>query len=236
MAPGSSFATTAPDCLNFTILNTRHMRSRSLFFATMILVAGFLYSCKSKHGFTCPPFNDTAFAAWFPYEVDQKLIYKTAGSFPDTITINSLLGSGPYTLDGSAAVIDSCYSTGVISSLQTINGGARYKYIVYDYVNGDGTAPISDSVQYQFNQLSFVTGKVTDTGLNVSNLYPMVRSRFHAGYTLGSVTYGKVQELSFMDTTVTNTAFPWIYKVYIAYGKGMVGYETYPQHVTWLLQ
>src|SRR6476646_12235765 len=67
---------------------------------------------------TCPPFSDVYFDRWFPYKQNQSVYFLSSRGNKDTIQIDRVNRSGPYTSSGSWA---GCGSDAAIASTSSHN-------------------------------------------------------------------------------------------------------------------
>jgi len=183
-------------------------------FFIFILIEGLFSFCTKT---TCPDFSNAAYDSWFPYESNQALYFKTATGEPDTITIASTYRSDQHTTYGGAA---NCNSWANISSYVT-NTTPR----LYIYMNqySDGNA-----LSIQLNDFSITEARLSDDNITVTAIGDS--SFLRSSAVIAGKTFNNVVQLQ-KDTALIKTA--GVYKVWIAKGAGLVGYENYPTLEQW---
>jgi hypothetical protein len=80
---------------------------------------------------------------------------------------------------------------------------------------------------------AFKFSDITPGGFIVDSVYTNIRSSYFTFYTIKNVIFSDVQAIM-TDTLIDKTGK--VYKIFLAKNKGLVGFETFPEKETWLVQ
>jgi hypothetical protein len=180
--------------------------------------------CKVKRD--CPAYSSPAFDKWFPYLGEQKLVFLSPTGDRDTFFFVSMTKTMPYVAEAYSDE-PKCTSEAEARAIRTD---------AHDYRGLRVMETVSEnrhSTTVEVNGLGFWGAAVTDTGMNVGGDDFWI-SEHLSNYTLGGMTYPEVQRAFRSDTTGITTTV--LYEIFFAPGKGVVGYQTYPDKVSWTLQ
>jgi hypothetical protein len=197
------------------------MRLGRLAFYGILLLIAVLQISSACSPVECPANDATLLKTWFPYAQGDKKYFSSSLGQQDTLLITSFTNSEAYTSKGGQGCNHAATVTGTGS--KNYNNQEPFFYLYDGADDGHGYAEI------RVRGFHSSSGPVSDTGFRDPNC--LLRS--HSNYTLGSRQYTRVQEL-YLDTLVDKTS-P-VYRVYVAKGYGLVGYDTYPDRTTWRLQ
>lgn len=187
-----------------------------------------LCSCKKL---LCPPFENTHFASWFPYNASQTNTFKNIVGATNNIDFFAMQKSSSYeTRRGS------CYG----SSNQPCMTNAAI------YASGS-LANIATSIEIHFesqnetqkiisifigNNFRIQSKNIDETGLK--DFIPVnYASDFYPQLNINGASFNHVQTIT-KDTALMKDN--GIYKLFISRDNGIIGYEHYPTLETWVKQ
>jgi hypothetical protein len=186
-------------------------------------------SCKIEQ---CSAFSDPNWADWFPYQVNQQIIFKNQ-TFFDTITIASITKSGAYEANRGCKTGDNgCRTNYHLKSNEVYAGNVRKMSI--DYLSEtpfESTVSIKN-ISFKFLNIEVSASDVTNQGLVLQTTYS---GSYSSHVYIGGISYFNVQTLTKNSPTGT-TIKPEPYKIYLSRGQGLVGYEMYPTNELWIKQ
>ncbi len=180
-----------------------------------------------------PAFNDPEFVKWFPYTLNQEIIFRN-NSLTDTITIGQLNKSESY------GASKGCYH-GASGCNTDYHAYSREMLSNYSYkfnVNFGSQTPFESAVTTKGFSLKFYTficdaNDITSEGLSLSP--GTYSSHYYASLSIAGNIYNNVQ-LIIKDTTNSSNKMAGPYKIYLARNQGMIAYEDFPWLRTWIKQ
>lgn len=162
---------------------------------------------------TCPAYSNTIFNTWFPYQVNENIIFASA-SAKDTITIGTITRSDqtqtftsiPCTIFSS--ILSNQFAGNINKLLVTYNkveNEARNTFTISFYNFNLNNAWLKDSEITSFDQA--------------------YQTQYYSNIAIGGKSFNEVAEIK--RDTITNKQ-SGVYKIYISKNNGLVGYERYP--------
>jgi len=204
-------------------------------FCLLLLSSVFLFffnscevcSCKKV---TCPAFNDPEFTDWFPYTLNQKIIFRN-NILRDTITIAVVDKSASYDANKG------CYNgdIGCFMDYQSYSGEIQPDYSSKFSVSFRAQTPFESAntaknIAMKFYNFSFSASGITNQGLLIDpGIYS---SQYYASLDIAGKTYSNVQMI--MKDTAGSIKITGPYKIYLEQNLGIIGYEDYPSLATWI--
>ena len=203
-----------------------------------VLLSGNL-SCKecSSKKITCGAFNDPTFFKWFPYQPGFSGYYKNIVTQDTTgFSILNIDTSKSYetTVGGFGRP-----NSGNCSAYANIYGyfydSSAAVNIYYDVIKGINDSYTTKKTSIYFKNSYWTAGIVTEEILSTDTLNNIttVANTQNVLFENGT-TYAKLVTLT-NDTTIKKDS-GMVYKLFIAKGFGIVGFETYPLKQKWVLQ
>lgn len=184
-----------------------------------ILVEGLYSFCTYPRArpIDCPGFNDPNYDAWFQYQEGQTIRFLSSQGRKDSVTLVRAFKSPAYTGTGS------CDASAQVRSAEIFDFNAKLD-LSYHYGN--------------YGNMLYLTvlGFNANTYLQADNLVPVPGSiasgTFQNSATINGKTFSNVVLLQ-RDTT---TAYKptGAYKIWLAKGMGVVGYEMYSNREIWV--
>jgi hypothetical protein len=203
-----------------------------------LLVLSGLSSCESCSckKITCAAFSDAAFDKWAPYKEGELLVFKNQQGVADTIRIVGLKKSEAYesTSGGGYGCGKGCFTNGsAYGADMQGNDFAKFNLNVDKSDPNGSSAPQTTNVSLRLKNLFINAKSLTDTGLtNMSTFNEItVLTKFSSSVNVSTKAFTNVQ-LLFVDTGTYKVNGP--YKIYLAAGKGLVAWETYPDKTVWV--
>ena len=184
----------------------------------------------------CNGFNEPAFAQWFPYTENTRLLFKNLAS-SDTFSylISNVYKTVPYeaTRGGYNNRTEGCISSIEISSDN--NGtAAGYLDIFYSAKEYFDNGPVEKGMSISFKKGDWNCGEITATGFaTISNIQAPVISINNNVLFENGITYPTVITLT-NDTLFNKTEKA--YKLFIAKNIGIIGCEIYPSKQKYVIQ
>lgn len=186
---------------------------------------------KKKNNPQCGGFNDANFALWFPYQVNQKLHFKSnlSTSPIDTFKISVVDKSNPFQQSAFSSG-DSCSSSIKIQAPKNKNGYAlSVNYLKNKYYRGLRYNSITLSI---INSGWFFDG-INQTGLILEDIPNNgVKTSFFSDITLNGINFKDVQQLE-QDSTKLPTGS--VFKIWFAKNKGLIAFKYNGSQELWTL-
>lgn len=189
--------------------------------------------CSSKK-INCNGYNDSLVLQWFPYQSNEKIIFKNPRDSADLLTISQVVKSEPSEITvGGYGNNATCYASYRVTSLEMDSTVPRLQiYSDIDYDNS-GNEERRNTQLILFRE-RFDAVHVVDTGFIISNgSPPYVTTQFYTTLTLNGRTFANVQMIKIDTSSVKLTG---ISSVYISRNNGVVGYTSYPSNELWVKQ
>ena len=190
--------------------------------------------CTSKK-VTCPAFNEPAFAQWFPYQENSRLVFKnsiTADTFSYTVSTLSFSAAFETTRGGFENKDYPCEASAYITSSNYDN--SSYGTLGINYTIVENTAK---ELTLRFNNAAWKTGEIMDTGFVPSvNTGTAIITAVSSVQNLlfdNGINYQQIVVLT-TDTVANKT--DRAYKLFIAKNIGIIGCEMYPSRQKWVIQ
>jgi hypothetical protein len=206
----------------------------SLCFILLYAISGCkICSCKK---ITCAAFTDAAFDKWAPYAEGELMVFKNQIGSTDTIRVSGLRKSDAYesTSGGGYGCGKGCYTNGTVygTDMQGSNFEKFSMNIDKSDPNGNNVQQI-ENVSLRLQKLFINAKSIGDTGLINATAFneAPVQSKFRSSAIILSKNFNNVQTL-LIDTGTYKVTGP--FKVYLAAGRGIVGWETYPDKTVWV--
>jgi hypothetical protein len=187
---------------------------------------------------TCSAFEDSVFFNWFPYHPGSTGYFKNS-STQDTLgfiaTQSDTSKSYETTVGGlNRPNAGSCDAYALIAGKfnQNANGNFTIYYNVFKGVNDGGARR---SLEIYFRNYNWVGGAITGNTIlaDTLNNRTAVTQTENVLFDNG-ITYSRLVTLT--NDTVFKKENDMLYKLFIAKGHGIVGFETYPLKQKWVIQ
>ena len=189
----------------------------------------------AKKTYHCPAFADSAVTHWFPYYTGQQVTFVTAGGTQAVLHIGMVWKTPAYdtsvTLNFSPGVhAFDCVATDSILSAEVDTN--QHHLLLLQCYQHDTVATLS-SLSLTLKGGNFYGYGINNNGLT-GDAYAHAQYDTLQHFVLPGHTWSLVQRIQLLDTAGLQVGAP--YKLYIAPGNGVVGYELYPSHQVWGLQ
>jgi hypothetical protein len=197
----------------------------------ILLIIPLLQACSicSDKKATCPGYSENGFSNWFPYLLNQVVIFKNNAA-ADTLSIRTVDISPSYSTRVSAG---NPYCTANKEILGNFSKNKTNLYIQDVQQTDEYSSSRSyELVTLSFKNVTFDGSGISDTGL-VKKENTTYSSQYFTNQNIGSSNFQSVQ-LLVSDTTTNKTQRP--YKVWISKNNGIIAYEEYPSHDLWIKQ
>lgn len=184
----------------------------------------------------CAAFSDSSFDKWAPYEEGDLLIFKNQSGVADTIRIAALRKSDAYEskTGGGYGCGKGCYTDATAYGTD-MSGNNLEKFSINQTKSDPNGNSIPQTIQVSLRLKNFnLNAKaLVDTGFVNGTVYNGVgiTTRFSTALTVLSKNFTDVQTLS-LDTASYKVNGP--FKLYLAAGKGLVAWESYPDKTIWV--
>lgn len=192
--------------------------------------------CSTKK-INCPGFEDPYFDLWFPYAQNEMLRFKGPDA-ADTLNfrIEDIYESTPYETTqggyggGSAFCIASKDFIGRGSANINEIVAVRYAIDKSNSAGGENSARLSVTVAGS----SWVLQKINNNSLSAyqNNEFNVVDSSYNVNFSNG-INYPVLATIT-NDTIVNKTSR--YYRLFIAKGFGIIGFDEYPSNKRWVVQ
>jgi hypothetical protein len=193
--------------------------------------------CSTKQ-IPCGPFEDTVFFKWFSYQPGS------AGQFKNTVT-NDTLGFVAVYFDTSKAYEitvggygrsseRSCDASANISAV-FYNSSARYFDIHYNAFYYANDSDKKNSLGIYFGTNYWYAGAITEETIAADSFNNKTAVTHYENILFeNGITYNRLITLT--TDTVFKKENDMVYKLFVAKGHGIVGFETYPSKQKWVIQ
>jgi hypothetical protein len=210
------------------MINVKFSRIKIIYIISLCMIfPGFF--CSKKGGtvfYDCPAFRDSLYDQWFPYVKSQVLRFRNSTGIENTINLERVDKTPDYKyyVEGGG----SCAPKVTVRSAGTIGFATGF---LLEYSKGPNISGLSINLK----SILITAREIKDTGIvlyqNTTTRFNM--TRYFSTYALNGKSYSNVQIIT-RDTAADKTLD--IYKVLIAKGTGILGYEEYPSLELWLKQ
>lgn len=194
-----------------------HPRFSFIGIALLFLFIEGLYSfCskpKSYPTHNCPAFTDANFDAWFPYGPGTKLFFASTLNKKDTINI-IFVGKS---IDEPFAPAGACTSYIHINSEPDTTPTHNKLRLGLEKKEGSPS-----DLLIAFYDFQLTNARLLDNTISPTDTY---KSKDLSTVSINGKTFANLTELM-RDTTTGKTA--GVYKIWVAKGSGIIGYERYP--------
>lgn len=190
-----------------------------------ISLAMSLNSCSDKTE-SCPAFDNTFLNQWFPYTANQSIVFQSADSNVQNLTINRVEYTEPHTVGyGAYRQKQYCNVKGTITSKQGTAGNDIT--LLLTHVEQDEDNQDNNKLELRFNDM-FVRFQL-ENGFN-----KVLQSDEDIMYSITAVTQADLNGAQYDNVRLVEAANETVAannnmdKLYIAEGKGIIGFRVYP--------
>jgi hypothetical protein len=210
---------------------------KKLFYLAVITLASlFFYACGeqccSTKSIECVGYTDAVGRSWIPYNNKGNLIFASSGGPRDTLTFDSVSVTAPYTSQKQ------CSNNVCDANLRVFGGSGAKSLYCFHQLAQNNSSGISNSsiVQIAFLGCNIQADSIAPTGLiNVRIGACQATNLFSSQLSLNGISFSNVQEIT-ADTLSACAKGNPLRKIWLARGRGLIGYQTIVDNNVWALQ
>jgi hypothetical protein len=215
--------------------------SYSKLFLLLTTISFMLAACNtvcSTKKVGCPGFSDANFSTWFPYQNNQLLVFKNVNGDSLKYTVSDIEPSGRYD-----AIVGGLFRRSATSCSTSIYVTARpdsiYQpiFLVQYYVDTPFSGQdVTKNLYIAVDQANWSVGAIYRDSIGIAiNSYNST-SKPSINYNVRLYNGQLIDTLVTLTNDTTLDHSNKFYKAFIQKGKGIIGFEMYPNHQQWLLQ
>lgn len=178
---------------------------------------------------SCSEYNNNNYFDWMPYWQNETQTFKNQNGQIETLVIATVTKSGSYTDKHRNDIPAYCKASAEITSA----GQSQIKLHMLATSETDEPSAATETFNFTFRSFYLYAYAITDTGFQVRTDDKLL-SRHLNEINLSGNSFSNVQEITSTDST--GIVKKGMKRIYLAKGKGVIGYQTFPDSLVYVLQ